>query len=224
MNFNPRSPTERGVDAYADAVGKSGYHPTQLARASAAVRATGCLAEWRLVRRARSTPSGSLGAAPAQPAHDGASPAPGMPLARPSRLSTCPCPTFLDTSSHSPTRFGLTKRSQRSTRVAGRTSNISPKCHVRHAYCMIGMSRGLADREVDPVPLTGCDDEPPQAQRWVGVRLPNPAGRRIGRHREGDVGLASNYTERGETPGSWSDLGWPASRASVPGMRSPRSR
>ena len=41
---------------------------------------------------------------------------------------------------------------------------------------------------------------------------------------KGRVGLASYYTERGETPGSWSDLGWPASRASVPGMRSPRSR
>ncbi len=41
---------------------------------------------------------------------------------------------------------------------------------------------------------------------------------------KGHVGLATYYTERGETPEPGSDRAWPASTASTRGMRSPRSR
>ena len=44
----------------------------------------------------------------------------------------------------------------------------------------------------------GCDDEHPQAHRRVGVRLSDPAGRRLGRHREGPsrVGVLLHRTRR----------------------------
>jgi TrwC relaxase len=48
-----------------------------------------------------------------------------------------------------------------------------------------------------------CDDEHSQADRRVGVRLPDPSGRGLGCDREGHVPLASYYAERGEAPGVW---------------------
>ena len=40
-------------------------------------------------------------------------------------------------------------------------------------------------------------------KRRVGVRLSHPAGRGVGRHRKRPCRLASYYTERGESPGTW---------------------
>jgi hypothetical protein len=68
--------------------------------------------------------------------------------------------------------------------------------------------------------FVGCDDKHSQAQRWFGVRLPDPAGRGVGCHRPGHVGLASYYTERGESPGAWiGSLAWSKLMVSAPGMR-----
>jgi hypothetical protein len=46
--------------------------------------------------------------------------------------------------------------------------------------------------------FSGCDDEHPQAERRVGVRLFDPAGRSIGRYREGScrAGLLLHRTRR----------------------------
>ena len=49
----------------------------------------------------------------------------------------------------------------------------------------------------------GEGDESSQDHRRVGVRLPDPAGRRAGSTEKGHTGLASYYTQRGETPGVW---------------------
>ena len=90
--------------------------------------------------------------------------------------------------------------------------------HVRHT-CITGTSPGLADRQVDLFAFGRCDDEHSQAQRWVGVRLPDTAGCGVDGTEKGHVGLASYYTERGETPGAWIGLAWRTSTASTEGIR-----
>jgi hypothetical protein len=50
--------------------------------------------------------------------------------------------------------------------------------------------------------FSGCDDEHSQAQRRVGVRLPDSAGGGVGCHREGSPGWPPP-TPNGETPGAW---------------------
>jgi hypothetical protein len=46
-------------------------------------------------------------------------------------------------------------------------------------------------------------DESSQDHRRVGVGLPDPVGRRAGSTEKGHTGLASYYTQRGETPRVW---------------------
>ena len=72
-----------------------------------------------------------------------------------------------------------------------------------HLYASSGTYPGLADRRVDNLAFRGCDDEHSQAQRRVEVRLPDTAGRGIGRHPEGPcrAGLLSHRT--GESQGAW---------------------
>jgi hypothetical protein len=51
--------------------------------------------------------------------------------------------------------------------------------------------------------FSGCDDEYPQAQRWIGYDYLTRQVAALDATEKGHVGLASYYTERGEGPGAW---------------------
>jgi hypothetical protein len=71
-----------------------------------------------------------------------------------------------------------------------------PMCHT--PLCIVGTYPQQADRWWTWFAFAVCDDKHSQAQRRVGVRLSDPAGRCVGRHSEGPcrAGLLLHRTRR----------------------------
>ena len=75
---------------------------------------------------------------------------------------------------------------------------------MRHTRCTVGSSSGRPDRPGGYVPPSGgCDDEPPQAHSGSGYDYLTRQVAALDATEKGHTGLASYYTERGETPGVW---------------------
>src|SRR5215217_6452369 len=73
----------------------------------------------------------------------------------------------------------------------------------RHTSCTPEVAWVCLTAAVACTPSGGCDDEHPQAHCRLGVRLSHAAGGGVGCTEKGHIGLASYYTDRGESPGVW---------------------
>jgi hypothetical protein len=158
------------------------------------------------VRRARSAPRppASPGAGQAPVAHDDVPRAPGPRVGHLFIICFPITTSFSDETRIPGCRFESAERVITSN--ASRETYLSAysECHVQHTslHRRVHTPAWLTAR-LTRFALSRCDDEHPQAQRRVGVRLSDSAGRGVRRHRERPcwVGLLLHRARR--NPGAW---------------------
>jgi hypothetical protein len=83
-----------------------------------------------------------------------------------------------------------------------------PQDHLQHRGPSSVLNPTWLTARLTGFAFRGCDDEHPQAHRRIGVRLPDPAGRGVGRHREGPSRAGLLLHRTGRNSGSL-DRRWP---------------